>query len=282
MKKAILLFVPILFVACVSNSKYEKALGIIDSLKTENTRLIQINEELENGEARLAARYTQFVLQGKFIKAEETYSNAIARHPQAGSNAAYKNISDIRKKAQAQRDSVEKAVRDSLFLANIDDIGEWKIGNYVNDFKEPTGQHYVYQYISGKFSNSATAGSRLGVMIRIYKGYSRVSFDIEFDEYGDGTIDESYYDNAKAVCEELRKVYVASYRGGFRDRDNENDSKSYSLLDLLRMEKTFEVTDTHREYSLSTVYNFTINSQKLNNALVKAGILSVDDVLNNQ
>ena len=283
-KLLLLLFLPVV-AGCVSNSKYEKALSTIDSLKTENARLVQLNEELENGEARLAGLYSQFVKQGRFIKAEETYSNAISRHPQASSNASYSNINDVRKKAQAQRDSIEKAVRDSLFLANIDDIGEWRIGNYVNDFKEPTGEHYVYQYIIGNFSNSATARSTLGVVITIYKSYygNGISYSIKFDEYGDGTEDESSlsYSNSKAVCSDLRKVYIMRY-GDFYDRDEGDDSQKYSFLDLLRMENTFEVTDTHREYSLSTVYNFTVNSQKLNNALVKARILSVDDVLNKQ
>ena len=266
---------------CVSQSKYDKALNTIDSLKTENARLVQLNEELENGESRLAGLYTQLVSQGKYLKAEETYANAISRHPEASANPAYKSINTVRQKAQEQRDSIAKAQRDSLFLANIDNIGEWHIGDYVNDFKEPTGVHYVYQFIYGQFSNSATAGSRLGVTIQIYKSWysDRIDYSIVFDEYNDGTKDETRLSNAKVVCQDLRKVFVSPYSSDFYDRDEGYDSKHYSFLDLLRMENVFEVTDTHREYSLSTIYNFKVDSRNLNNALVKAGILSVDDVL---
>ncbi len=284
MRKIIISICTIAVAGCVSQSKYDRAISTIDSLRTENARLTQLNEELENGETRLAALYSQYVSRGKYIKAEETYSNAVSRHPQANNNPAYIDINIVRQRAQQQRDSIKKAERDSLFLANINDIGEWRIGNYVNDFKEPTGEHYLYQVIYGKFSNSATAGSRLGVTIMIYKSrslYSKsgIDYTIEFDEYNDGTKDESILWNAKAVCTDLRKVYIASYGRDFYDREEGENSKKYSFLDLLRMENNFEVTDTHREYSLNTVYNFTVNSQKLNNALVKAGILSVDEAL---
>lgn len=284
MRYIIIVITMFLFIGCVSQRKYDKAISTIDSLMTENARLSQINEELENGEARLAGLYSQFVNQGKYIEAEEIHSKAIAKHPQAASNVSFRNISEVRKKAQAQRDSIEKAVRDSLFLANIDDLGEWRIGNYVNDFKEPTGEHYVYQYILGTFSNSATAGSRLGVVITINKSSSspsKIAYSIEFDEYNDGTKDDNRLSNTKVVCPERRKVFVNQYYSlEFYDREEGFDSKNkYSFLDLLRMEDVFDVTDTHREYSLSTVYKFTINSHNLNNALVKAGILSVNDVL---
>lgn len=285
MKISVLFFFPLLFVACVSNSKYEKAINTIDSLKTENARLTQLNEELENGESRLAALYTQFVKQEKYIKAEDVFSKAIARHPQASTNKAYNNISHIRERAQIQRDSIEKAVRDSLFLANIDDIGEWKIGNYVNDFKEPTGEHYVYQVIYGHFSNSATSRSGLRVTISINKSSdssSGIGYSIAFDEYDDGTIDRRYLSDTKIVCSDLRKVFVFSYGYALYNKDEGTDSKEYTFLDLLRLENSFEVTDTHRNYSSNTIYSFTVNSQNLNNALVKAGILSVDDVINHK
>lgn len=267
--------------SCVSRNKYDRALNTIDSLKTENARLALLNEELENGESRLASTYTILVSQGKYIKAEETYVTAISRHPEANTNPIYNNINTVRHKAQEQRDSITKSQRDSLFLANIDDIGEWHIGDYVNDFKEPTGVHYVYQFIYGQFSNSATAGSRLGVTIQIYKSWysDGINYSIVFDEYNDGTKDETRLSNAKVVCQDLRKVYISQYSSDFYDRDEGYDSKKYSFLDLLRLENIFEVTDTHREYSLSTVYNFKVDSRNLNNALVKAGILSVDDVL---
>ena len=49
------------------------------------------------------------------------------------------------------------------------DIGDWMIGHYVDDFGQPTNDGYVInkQYIQGKFSNSATTNSKLNVEILV-------------------------------------------------------------------------------------------------------------------
>ena len=58
-------------------------------------------------------------------------------------------------------------------------FGIWKIGYYVDDFGERTGESYVHTETLGVFSNSATTNSNLGVSIIVNK--SRII--IQFYEY---------------------------------------------------------------------------------------------------
>ena len=178
--------------SCVSRSRLVEANKIIDSLKVENARLLTENYELLNGEERLVNLYKMNVSKGNYIAAEENYNNLIKYHPESISiNQLQKSINDVLNKAQSQRDSIAKIIKDSIRLAKIDELGDWRIGEYVNDFDEPTGEHYVYQTILGKFSNSATAGSDLHVrMIIRRESQSYIRVDTEYDEYMDGTIDE--------------------------------------------------------------------------------------------
>ena len=43
------------------------------------------------------------------------------------------------------------------------EYGIWKVSYYVDDFGEPTKEGYVFTRCTGKFSNSATTNSELGV-----------------------------------------------------------------------------------------------------------------------
>lgn len=46
----------------------------------------------------------------------------------------------------------------------------WHIGNYVDEFGEPTGFKYVYAETTGRFSNSATNNSALAVVLQPFEG----------------------------------------------------------------------------------------------------------------
>jgi hypothetical protein len=260
--------------SCVSRSRLVEANKIIDSLKVENARLLTENYELLNGEERLVNLYKMNVSKGNYIAAEENYNNLIKYHPESISiNQLQKSINDVLNKAQSQRDSIAKIIKDSIRLAKIDELGDWRIGEYVNDFDEPTGEHYVYQTILGKFSNSATAGSDLHVrMIIRRESQSYIRVDTEYDEYMDGTIDEKNYylrrnSAIKIVCHKTRKVY---YNDAQMEALKENGTCNYTdILPILKQggKIEFRVKDDY-----STVYYFTVQSDYLENALLKAGI----------
>ena len=68
-------------------------------------------------------------------------------------------VVSIERGARIMQDSIDKAREDSVKLANINELGIWEVRDVKNDFDEPTGKKYLSAYISGRFSNSATAGS---------------------------------------------------------------------------------------------------------------------------
>lgn len=267
-------FIIIAVSGCVSKTKYNSAISIIDSLRESNKTLLDENEELKNGEERLVNLFKFRVKQGDYLQAQETYETLIKKHPESEQILLLQRTADsIAPKAKIQRDSINKAIRDSTRLANIDDIGEWAIGDYVDDFGDKTGKHFVYQVIYGIFSNSATAGSTLGVRLKFVGSHIKniePYFYIECDEYADGTIEETSYDRRlKIVCPETHKVYEG--RSGLLF-DRENDEHIESIASLFRQENTYEFTIWH-EYK--TVYKFSINSKGFQNALLKAGIDSL-------
>jgi hypothetical protein len=265
--------------SCVTRSRLIEANKTIDSLKNENALLIAENEELLNGEERLVKLYNMNVSKGNYLSAEENYNNFVKYHPASILiKELEKSINDVSNKAQSQRDSIDKIIRDSIRLANIDELGEWKIGDYVNDFNEPTGEHYVYQRIHGRFSNSATANGDLLVKIVIHKGYSRyalkdIDIDVNYDEYCNGTIDEKgfgnwrQYDAIRIVCHDTKKVYVNDQ--SFRDLHENGTDNYFLMLDILKQNNKidFKVRGDYK-----TVYYYTIDTKYLENALLKAGI----------
>lgn len=297
-KELIIISICSLLCSCVSHTKYSEALSTIDSLKAKNTYLIsEVNQlkkdtaqlaneinELINGENRLVGLYQEACLKGQYIKAEKIYNQLITKHPESQSNAKLSNINIVKKKAQIQHDSIAKAVRDSIRLAHINEMGNWKIGDYLNDFKEPTGEHYVYQTIYGTFSNTATAGSRLRVVVRINKEKNgRICAEILYDEYDNGVINDRGLDcTAKVVCKATRTVYNNySYHHNknysFKGFANNNNKKITSLEDVLRQEQTLEFSVPLGHYT-TTIYSFTIHCQYLNNALIKARLIGLDDI----
>lgn len=260
--------------SCVNRSRLIEANETIDSLKTENAQLLAENEGLLNGEERLVNLYKMNVSKGNYIAAEENYINLIKYHPESILiKELEKSINDVSNKAQSQRDSIAKVINDSIRLANINELGDWRIGEFVNDFDEPTGEHYVYQIILGKFSNSATAGSDLHVrMIIRRESQSYIRVDTEYDEYMDGTIEGKNYNlrrnsAIKIVCHKTRKVY---YNDAQMRALQENGTYNYTdILPILKQggKIEFRVKDDY-----STVYYFTVQSDYLENALLKAGI----------
>ena len=278
MKKILILInTLLLLISCVGQEEHnavvnelEKATKTIDSLTIINAEYRSQIDELLNGRDRLIGQYNSFVSSNKFIKAEEIYQTLIARHPDADKDI--KDIYSTRKRAQEQRDSINKVQRDSIRLANINNLGDWKIGDYVDDFGDPTGEHYVYQNIIGSFSNSATSNSSLKVFVKVYRFQDRIHVDFKYDEYCNGTIDDTYCYKQKFVCHNLRKVFEDYGIDSYIEKGLErNEANAIKDIDMLLLEDTFEATCIEDK----TKYYFTINTKYLENALIKAGILKL-------
>lgn len=253
---------------CVSKFKYEKAQEEIDSLKEENEKLMLINEELLNGEDRLMNYIILYSDSNDYIKAYESLIKLKKYHPESnklGQNN--KLFTQIEKIALAKIDSINEAKEDSLKRANIDELGDWGIGNFINDFDEPTGEKYVYANFWGQFSNSATANDKLRINIRIYGDKKNPIVDFRFDEYDNGTYEDEKIEYTKIINKKSRKKYIGE-RSFYSFTDIES-KEGNRLIDILTKEGVYEF---YMRLDYKTVYEFSINSNYLNNALIKAGL----------
>ena len=172
-------------------------------------------------------------------------------------------------------DSLEKAKQDSIRRANIHELGIWKIGEYVNDFDEPTGEKYLYANVIGIFSNSATARSILGVKVKVFNDGS---IGLYYDEYNDGTYENEKIRNIRIVNKEARKVYeslwdmVGDPDDCLFDNDESSSRESMTLEEVLVKEGEYEF---YIILKYNTKYQFTIDSRYLANAMFKAGIKEI-------
>lgn len=274
MKILLIIVLSTLMCGCgISETKYNKVISQRDSLQLEVNKLKQDVDVLKNGEERLMNFIRLHKDNCEYVKAFDNLNNLKKYHPESPLFKEYEALfSDIEKKATIIIDSIAKAERDSIKLASINELGVWKIGNYVNDFDEPTGEHFVYSEFYGTFSNSATAGSTLRIYVTVTTDYG-VSF--RFDEYDNGTFEEiEYCNSAKVVNKKLRSVYTFESSYNYRWFRDENRN-SISIDSILMKEGIYEF---YYRLKYGTKYSFKIDSQYLNNALVKAGIKSIDDL----
>lgn len=279
-----LLSLMLLMSACVSKTKYDIAIKTIDSLTIEN-------DELRNGEERLVNLIQMHYANRDYISANVNLD--ILRQKHFESKFFVKNkmmIDSIIVNSKIQQDSIDKHIQDSIRLANIDELGNWEIGHYVDKFGDYTGEKFIYTRINGYFSNSATSNSKLEVIIKISK-YEEDNYYYEFkyDEYADG-VEDKYYGGYPAKIKKIENyntTMIGSCRLGRGGRDyydynyvtchceNKDGSKvDGGLVSLLKNEGVykFDVTAESNSYSADVKYYFTIDSKYLNNALLKAGI----------
>lgn len=105
-----------------------------------------------------------------------------------------------------------------------ENFGTWELGEFVDEFKQPTGEKYISTQVNGTFSNSATSNSNLiailqvtsedvAIMLWEYGSYS-VKCSYKWDEYDitmkDGNGNKYYLDGT---------MYSGSARIYFDDSD---------------------------------------------------------------
>lgn len=281
MKKVILciLFTSILFGCGVKETEHLKVVAQRDSLQLIVNSLTERVDVLENGEERLMNFITLHNNKKNYIKAAENIEALKKYHPESQLMTKHSKLfSEIEGKAQIIKDSIDKAVRDSIKLASITELGKWNLIPYVNEFDEPTGNYLVRAEFYGAFSNSATAGDRLRIRVDVTR-YSEKwgpSIDLKYDEYNNGTYEDERVTYCRVVNKEKRKSYYDDGGwGGYTDRETK---ERLSLYEILKDEGVYEF-NVSLEYG--TKYQFTIDSKYLNNALVKAKLISLDEFLGN-
>ncbi len=257
---------------CVKQSTHNQALRTIDSLKVANQTLIKENDELLNGEKRLIDYIELHNRNNDVLKSYDFIVKLRSKHPE--SDYITKNeqlLIAIENEAQIILDSIQKVKQDSIRRANIHELGIWKIGEYVDDFGEPTGEKFLYANVLGVFSNSATARNILGVKVKVFNDGS---IGLYYDEYNDGTYENEKIRNIKIVNKEARKVYESLWDAWnpddcLFDNDKSSPRESMTLEEVLTKEGEYEF---YINLKYNTKYQFIINSNYLENAILKAGI----------
>ena len=272
---SLLLLSTILFGCGVNEVEHLKVVAQRDSLQLIVNSLTERVDVLENGEERLMNFITLHNNKKNYIKAAENIEALKKHHPESQLMRKHSKLfSEIESKAQVLKDSIDKAVRDSIKLASITELGDWKIGNFVNDFDEPTGEHFVIAEFYGVFSNSATAGSRLRIRAVVTSYSDEPSINLKYDEYNNGTYEDERVTYCRVVNKEKRKSYYDDHGWGVYT-DKETRERFY-LYEMLKNEGVYEF-EMNLKYG--TKYQFTIDSRYLNNALVKAKLISLDEFL---
>ena len=257
---------------CVKQSTHNQALRTIDSLMVANQTLIEENDELLNGEKRLIDYIELHNRNNDVLKSYDFIVKLRSKHPE--SNYITKNeqlLIAIENEAQIILDSIQKVKQDSIRRANIHELGIWKIGEYVDDFGEPTGEKFLYANVLGVFSNSATARDILGIKVNVFNDGS---IGLYYDEYNDGTYENEKIRNIKIVNKEARKVYESLWDvwkpdDCLFDNDESSPRESMTLEEVLTKEGEYEF---YINLKYNTKYKFIINSNYLENAMLKAGI----------
>ena len=264
----------LLFCGCVSRTQYDKALNQVDKSLLQIDSLKQVIDHLENGEDRLLGLIDNALQDKQYCVAESNIDLLIGNHPESKHVNKYKGeLPEITKFANEERTVIKKAKADSIRLANINELGIWQIGYFVDEFGDPTGDKYVYTQIKGVFENSATAGSPLCITFQINKSsYSEeLDLGIKYDEYCDGTEEDRIRHSATAICknEKLRFYSEYIYYGYEFNSPDTKEEKLYHI-DLFEKELKYDFTLTGHDNDRGTKYYYTIDTKYFNNALIKA------------
>lgn len=154
----------------------------------------------------------------------------------------------------------------------------WIIGNYVDEFGEPTGANYVYQNATGSFSNSATDNSQLNAVVQPFTGVNI---------YGDtlGNVSIQLFEYGKRMAKGKGAMYISvkgndgtvvkslcynNDRGETIIHSLNNDYEADSIFNLLMAggKVMFSLESSKAPYSR---YKFTVqNADGLLDALIKA------------
>lgn len=254
MKKCILflIIIPVAFIfnSCVTVEEHNK-------LKAELRKLQAELDECRNGAERLIALIDKDYKEEQYEQALRNIALLAEKHPESPKNKEYKELQiTITEKLEKKRK-----------LENVNNLGEWEINRYVDQFGDPTNEKYIElkQTIRGKFSNTATQDSPLNVEFLIT---NKNNISIMLYEYaGNNPVkgyDDSYTIHVSDKDGNKYKLY-ATNKNSDRMTLSSFDYKETGVTDSQILHNIllkggtikFAITERRRE---TTKYNFVINN----------------------
>ncbi len=143
-------------------------------------------------------------------------------------------------------------------IVSLDLFASWKIGNFVDDFEDPTGEHFLYSTAWGTFNNSETrkADSPVRVLFYLVNGnFNNAVIEFEPHQYVWDFSVEEFNDNSCAtikIKDEAGKVY-SFYT------ENTKYSHSWNYVtgkDAMKIAKLFRDNKTVKIYISIESYTF--------------------------
>lgn len=265
MKKCLFILGVILVASCgVNTEEHNKVVAQRDSLIAVVSNLELVIDELRNGEGRVVGLIENMISSGDYIGALSKIELLRSKHPESMKIIEYDSkMTSLKSKANAQQAAIDKHVRDSIRMANLGNLGIWKINYFVDDFGEPTNEGYITTEdpIYGTFSNTATQDSRLRVRFIIA---GKKSVAIKLFEYDGNNPVKGYEDSYKVLVQDKDgkryELYASNWdsdRLTFSSYGNNSDAEKFH--NILMQGGNIKVRIIDRDRS-STQYNFTINN----------------------
>ncbi|MDO5321004.1 MAG: hypothetical protein Q4F39_01270 [Bacteroidia bacterium] len=278
MKKYLLFVTTLLVAGCgINPDEHNRVVAQRDSLETVVSQLKVKIDELENGEQRMAGKIETLISDQNYIEALKQIDVLKEKHPGSPSVVNFNSrIASLKQKADAQQAAIDKHVRDSIRMANLNNLGIWKINYFVDKFNEPTKEGYITSTkpIYGTFSNTATQDSDLRVEFIIA---SKKSVAFQLYEYNRNNPVKGYDDEYNVYVQdkngkryELRAHNYSSDRLTMSTYNTLGGKTHAAVLHDILMQGgniKFRVVDRDRS---STQYNFEIkNADWYDNAYYK-------------
>ena len=143
-----------------------------------------------------------------------------------------------------------------------DNLTNWEIGNYIDEFKQPTGKKYIINTDYGTFSNSATTDSTLFAAVQVDKD----DIGIMLWEYGNNQVKGifDYEDYSITILDDNgTKHYFTGTMYKNSTRIYFKDANETTVLNLMRNNKELMIYVKSTKYSIST-YLFSIKTSGFN------------------
>ena len=152
--------------SCVSQNEHDEVLKKLEFVKSEL-------EKCQYGDEKMQAQALRLLSMGQLDSAYSVANNLLNTHPSSQyvdemHTLIAKITADKKenaKRLERERLAKEKARKDAELIAKRNFTGMWEVSNYVDQFGQNTSQVYVStkKRLTGRFSNSATENSPLGI-----------------------------------------------------------------------------------------------------------------------
>lgn len=172
--------------------------------------------------------------------------------------------------------NVDISIQKDNIKDSFTELGQWTVGDYIDDFDKPTGEKFIRLNATGIFANSATAGSELCIKINIEKSNSGYYFTIYCDEYCNGTRDYrlANFSNrdiilGKIINKENKCRYLFGEGYPYLNIHvwDDIEKNSISIIDILKKEIPLDFYFRTKD---KVDYKFSIDTRYFNNAIKQA------------